>query len=105
MRQAAHALLAAPIFVAATLGALLRRSFRARVGVVFSLAVLLGSGALSAGRPEPTAATAAAPILPLTEAAFETVFATDNGLTDPVTIHFSTPMDAASVAIIADGPA
>jgi len=98
LRQAANALLAAPIFVAATFGALLRRSSRARVGVVFSLAVLLGYGALSAGRPEPIAATAGVPILPLTEASFETVFATDTGLTEPVTLHFSAPMDAASVA-------
>ena len=92
LRQAANALLAAPIYVAATFGALLRRSSRARVGVVFSLAVLLGYGALSAGRPEPIAATAGVPILPLTEASFETVFATDTGLSEPVTLHFSAPL-------------
>ena len=74
MRQAANALLAVPIFVAATFGALLRRSFGVRVGVVFSLAVLLGYGALSAGRPEPIAATAATPILPLTEGTYHILF-------------------------------
>ena len=97
MRQAATALLAAPIFVAATLGALMRRSSHARVGLAISLAVLLGYGAVS-GRPDTTAATAPVPILPLTQAAFETVVGTDNGLTEPVTIRFNTPMDAASVA-------
>jgi uncharacterized protein YkwD len=98
LRQAANALLAVPIVVAARFGALLQRSSRARVGVVFSLALLLGSGALSAGRPSSIAATAPAPILPLTAASFETVFATDRGLSEPVTIHFSAPMDATSVA-------
>jgi uncharacterized protein YkwD len=98
LRQAATALLAAPISVAATFGALLRRSSRARFGVAFSLAVLLGYGALSAGRPDTTAATAGTPILPLAEAAFDSVIETDSGLTQPVTIHFSVPMDATSVA-------
>src|SRR4051812_21304691 len=98
LRQAATALLAAPVFVAAAFGALLRRSSHARVGVAISLAVLLGYGAVSAGRPDTTAATAAAPILPLTEAAFETIVGTDSALTQAVTIHFSVPMDAASVA-------
>ncbi|MFL5642136.1 MAG: Ig-like domain-containing protein [Chloroflexota bacterium] len=98
MRQAATALLAALIFVAARFSAPLRRSSRARFGVAFGLAVLLGYGALSAGRPDATAATAGTPILPLAEAAFATVVATDSALTQPVTIHFSVPMDATSVA-------
>ena len=38
------------------------------------------------------------PILPLTQAEFETTVATDRGLSEPVTIRFSAPMDAASVA-------
>ena len=97
MRQAANALLAAPISVAASFGALLRRSSHARVGVAFSLTILLGFGFFSAGRPVIIAATAPAPILPLAGAAFEAVVGTDHGLTEPVTIHFSTPMDAASV--------
>jgi len=97
LRQAATALLAAPVSVAARSGALLRRSSHARVGVAISLAVLLGYGAVSAGRPDATAATVPVPILPVTQAAFQTVVATETGLTKPVTIRFSTPMDPSSV--------
>ena len=98
MRQAANALLAVPIFLAATFSALLRRSIHVRVGLAFGLAVLLGVGFLAAGRPPTTVATPPVPILPLTQAAFETTVATDHGLAEPVTIHFSAPMDATSVA-------
>jgi uncharacterized protein YkwD len=98
LRQAATALLAVPFHIAATFGALLRRSSTARVSLAIGLAVLLGYGAVSAGRPEGITATAPAPILPLTQAAFDTVVSTDRGLSEPVTIRFSVPMDAASVA-------
>ncbi len=98
MRHAATALLAVPITLVILVGVPLRRSARARIGVAFSLSVLVGMGVLAAGRPPTAVATAPVPILPLTQAAFETTVATDRGLTEPVTIHFSSPMDADSVA-------
>jgi uncharacterized protein YkwD len=98
LRQAANALLAVLVFPAALFSVLLRRSALARVGVAFSLAALLGVGFFAAGRPAVTVATPDVPILPLTQAAFDTTVATDHGLAEPVSIHFSAPMDAASVA-------
>ncbi len=98
MRQAANALLAVPVFFAATIGALLRRPTPARVGIAISLAAFLGVGLFAAGRPEPTVATPPTPIVPLTQAQFETTVATGRALNQPVTIRFSAAMDPASVA-------
>lgn len=98
MRQAARALLAVPMFVAATFSALLRRPTPPRVGVAISLAALLGVGLFAAGKPPTTVATPPVPIVPLTQAAFETTVATGRALSEPVTIRFSTAMDAVSVA-------
>ena len=98
MRQAVIALLAVPIIVAVYLGALLRRSTLARVGLAVGLSLLLGTGVIGAGQPAVTVATPPTPIVPLTRAAFTTAFSTDLGLTQPVTITFSTPMEPASVA-------
>lgn len=98
MRQAAIALLAVPIIVAVYLGALLRRSTLARVGLALGLSLVLGIGVIGAGQPAVTVATPPSPIVPLTQAAFTTTFSTDHGLTEPVTIVFSTAMNATSVA-------
>jgi uncharacterized protein YkwD len=97
LRQVAAALLAVPIMIAVSIGALLRRATVARVGVVFSLAVVVGLGIFAAGRPAATVATPPVPILPLAQAAFETTVATDHELSAPVSIRFSVPMDPASV--------
>ena len=97
MRQAAIALLAVPVLVAVYLGALVRRSILARVGLAFGLSLVLGIGVIGAGQPAVTVATPPTPILPLTRVAFTTAFATDYSLTQPVTITFSTPMEPASV--------
>ena len=97
MRQAAIALLAVPVIAAVYLGAVLRRSTFARVGLALGLALVFGTGVIGAGQPAVTVATPPTPILPLTQAAFNTTFSTDRGLTQPVTITFSTPMDALSV--------
>ena len=52
-----------------------------------------------AGQPTTTsAAPPPVPILPLTQAQFETTVATGLDLKEPVTLRFSEPMDAASVA-------
>jgi len=97
LRQAAGRLLAVPILITAYLGTLLQRSTLARVGLALGLSVALGIGAIGAGEPAVTVATPPSPIVPLTRAAFTTTFSTAHGLADPVTIAFSTPMDAASV--------
>jgi len=97
LRQAAIAVLAVPILVVVYVGTLLRRSTVARVGLALGLSFVLGIGVIGAGGPAVTVATPPSPILPLTRAAFATSFATDRGLSDPVAITFSSPMDAASV--------
>ena len=98
MRQAAVALLAVPIVVAVRAGATLRRSSLVRVGLAVGLAIVLGIGVSSGGRPATTVATPTRPIVPLTQTAFTTTFSTHRGLAEPVTIVFTTPMDPASVA-------
>lgn len=98
MRQAAVALLAVPVVLATRVGAVLRRSTLARGGLALGLALVLGVGVLGAGQPATTVATRTTPIVPLTQAAFTTTFSTDRGLSEPVTISFTTPMDAESVA-------
>ena len=98
MRQATNALLAAPVALAARFGALLRRSTLTRAGLALGLAFVLGVGVLGTGQPQTTVATRTTPILPLAQTAFTTTFSTDRGLSEPVTIAFTTPMDAASVA-------
>jgi uncharacterized protein YkwD len=98
LRQATIALLAAPILVAIAVGTVLQRSTVARFGLGMALAVVFGIGFIGAGRPATTVATPPVPIVPLTQAAFSTTIETNHGLTDPVTIAFSAPMDAASVA-------
>ncbi len=103
MHQAANALLAVPFLVAAIFGALLRRLGDAARSASPSAWPSSSASVSSrrAGRPT-TAATAPVPILPLTQADFETTVATDRALTEPVTIPFTAPMDPASVAAAAD---
>jgi hypothetical protein len=98
LRQAAIALLAVPIILAAYLGTLLRRSMAARVSVAIGLAFVVGIGAFGGVRPVPTAATPAVTIAPLTQSEFTTTVETGHPLTEPVTIHFTAPMDPVSVA-------
>ncbi|MEO8570632.1 MAG: Ig-like domain-containing protein [Chloroflexota bacterium] len=98
MRQAAIALLAVPVLAAIYVGEVLRRSIVARASLALGLALVLGIGVTGAGRPSTTLATPVNPILPLAQTAFTTTFSTDRGLTDPVTIEFTTPMDSRSVA-------
>jgi uncharacterized protein YkwD len=98
LRQAAVALLAVPIVLAIYVGAVLRRSTLVRFGVTVGVALVLGIGLIGAAQPTPTVARPPTPILPLTQAAFTTTFSTNRGLTEPVSIRFSAPMDPASVA-------
>ena len=98
MHKAAVALLAVPILSAVYLGALVRRSVVPRIGLVIAIAGLLGVGVIGAGLPATTTARPPTPIVPLTQAAFQTTVATGHDLTAPVAISFSTPMDPRSVA-------
>jgi uncharacterized protein YkwD len=98
LHKAAVALLAVPILAAIYLGALLRRSVVSRIGLAVGISGLLGVGIVGAGLPTTTSARPPTPIVPLTQAAFRTMVATDRDLKAPVAIVFTTPMDAASVA-------
>ena len=98
LRQATECAAGRPRCLAARLGALLRRSTLTRVGLALGLAFVLGVGVLGTGQPQTTVATRTEPILPLAQTAFTTTFSTDRGLSEPVTLAFTTPMDAASVA-------
>lgn len=98
MRKATTALLAAPRHVAATVGATVRRSLRSRKGVALGLALLLGLDVVGVSLPAVIVATPNHPIVPLTQAEFKAAVGTDHGLTEPVTIAFSTAMEPASVA-------
>lgn len=98
MHKALVALSAIPILVAVYLGAILRRSTIARIGLGLSFAIVLGGGIIGASRPTVAVANPPSAIVPLTQAAFRTTVATDRDLHDPVTIEFSTAMAPASVA-------
>jgi hypothetical protein len=98
LHQAANALLAVPVFLAAHVGAFLRRSTLTRVGLALGLSLVLGVGVLGAGQPATAVATRTNPIVRLPQAAFTTTFSADRGLAEPVKMTFTTPMDVASVA-------
>jgi len=95
--QAAVTLLAVPRAVTARIRSTVGSSV-VRVGAVVVLALALEVGLFGVGRPIPTVARPSAPILPVAQAAFTASFSTNRGLTDSVTIDFSTAMDATSVA-------
>ena len=57
MRQAANALLAAPVSHAARVSAVMRRSTPARVSLALGLSFVLGVGVLGAGQPATAIAT------------------------------------------------
>jgi len=76
----------------------MRRSTRARVSIALGTAMMLGTSVLAVGQPPTTVATAPRPIVPLTQAEFDAAVATNQGVTEPVQIAFSTPMDRTSVA-------
>ena len=98
MHKAAVALLAVPILSAVYLGALVRRSVVSRIGLAIAIGGLLGVGVIGAGLPTTISARPPTPVVPLTQAAFQTTVVTGHDLTAPVAIRFSTPMDPTSVA-------
>ncbi len=98
MHKAAVALLAVPILLAVYLGTLVRRSVVSRIGLGIAVVGLLGVGVIGAGLPAATSARPPTPIVPLTQAAFQTTVVTGHDLTAPVAISFTTAMDPGSVA-------
>ena len=99
MRKLAAAVLAVPVVAVVYLPVLLRRSIAARIGIVLFAGALIGVGALGLIRPATTVATPPLPaIVPLTNAAFTSTISAETDLGEPVSIAFSAPMDAKSVA-------
>jgi hypothetical protein len=78
----------------------LRRSTLVRNGSALALGGILAVGVVLAGWPSPAAAIPPSTPLPITDAAFGPVVSTGTGLDDPLTITFSAPMSAASVAAL-----
>lgn len=98
MRKYLVALLAIPVLAIVYGSTALRRSALARTGVAVGLGAILAFGVMSVVRPTATTASRPTEIVPLTQAAFKTTIATDVDVDMPVTLEFTTPMAAASVA-------
>ncbi|MFP5341507.1 MAG: Ig-like domain-containing protein [Candidatus Limnocylindria bacterium] len=91
------ALLAVPVLLWVVATGLLRRSLIARGGLTLALGALVAVAALTFVRPMSTTATPPSPIVPVPQAAFQTVVTTGVDVDEPAVIRFSTPMDPASV--------
>ncbi len=91
------ALLAAPVLLWVMAVGLLRRSPLVRSGVAIAVGAIIAVTAIAVVRPVPTLATLPTPIVPVPQAAFQTIVETGVEVDDPAVIRFSTPMDAASV--------
>jgi uncharacterized protein YkwD len=106
LRNLAATVLSVPVVAALVLASAVRRSMASRIAIVMGTVALVGAGAVALAPREVTArpATAATPIV---EARLSAALRTNAQLTDAVTIDFSVPMDALSVAaaIRVDPPA
>jgi uncharacterized protein YkwD len=98
LRKYLVALLAIPVLATIYASTALQRSAIARVGVALGLGAFLAVGVMSLVRPATTTASLPTQVVPLTQAAFRTTIATDFDVDAPITIGFSTPMAATSVA-------
>jgi uncharacterized protein YkwD len=99
LRKLAAALLAVPIVAVLYVPVVLRRSVAARIGIAIGVGGLIGLGVLGLVTPRQTVATPPlAPIVPLADQSFNARVAAGSQLTAPVSITFSAPMDATSVA-------
>jgi len=98
LRKVAAAALAVPILAILYLPVLARRSIAARVVLVGTVGIVVAVAALGLSRPAPITATPQAPpISALPDEAFRSISA-GTDLRTGVTIRFSEPMDATSVA-------
>ncbi len=100
MLKVAAAVLAVPILAVVYVSSALRRSTLLRTGLAVGLGGILAVGVVFAGQPAPAAATPPSADLPLTRGAFGPVVGTSVGLSEPLTIAFSAPMDQASVGAL-----
>lgn len=91
------ALLAVPVLLWVVATGLLRRSPIARGGLTLALGALVAVAALTFARPMSTTATPPSPLVPVPQAAFQTVVTTGVEVDEPAVIRFSTPMDTVSV--------
>ena len=97
MRNFAAAAVAVPILAAIVVASAVRRSAVSRAALVVGLVTLVGVGAVALA-PREVAARPAAPITPVVQARLSGPLRMDAALSSSVTIDFSSPMDAASVA-------
>ena len=106
MRNLAATVLSVPVVAALVLASAVRRSPASRIAVVVGTVALVGAGAVALAPREATARPSAA-ATPVVEARLSAALRTNAGLTDSVTIDFSSPMDITSVAraIRVDPPA
>jgi uncharacterized protein YkwD len=107
LRKLVTAALCIPVIALIYLGAFVRRSTGTRLAAGLVLVALVGVAVMASAGGTPTTASGPTVPVPLTKAAFTTAVRTDLALDAPITIDFSTPMDAESVAaaIAVDPPA
>jgi uncharacterized protein YkwD len=106
LRNLAATVLSVPVVAALVLASAVRRSPASRIAVIVGTVALVGAGVVALAPREVSArpSTAATPVV---EARLSAALRTNAGLTDSVTIDFSSPMDVSSVAraIRVDPPA
>jgi uncharacterized protein YkwD len=98
LRKVLAVVLGVPVVAFVYLASAARRPTAGRAVLALAAGASLGIGIVALVPPRPTAATPPTPILPLPTAAFKTPLTVGLNLHTPVTIDFSAPMDAASVA-------
>ncbi len=104
MRKLAAAVLAVPVVATIYLPILVRRRVAVRLGAGgLAVALIAAIATLGLAAPPATVATAPLPpVVPLTTDAFNSTISAGSELEDPVSITFSAPMDARSVAAALD---
>ena len=98
MRKVLAVVLAVPVVGFLYLATLAHRTLAGRVLVAVGAGAALGVGIVALVPPRPTTAIPPTVVRPLPAVAFDSTLTVGVGLRTPVVIHFTTPMDAASVA-------
>jgi len=98
LRKFVLALLAGPVLLIVYIDAVLRRSALVRTGAALGLGAVIAFGVISVVRPSTTTAAGSSEIVPLPQAAFQSTVKTGVAVDAPITITFSSPMSARSVA-------
>jgi uncharacterized protein YkwD len=97
LRNVAAAVVAVPLLAAIVVVSAVRRSVVSRAALVVGLVALVGVGAVALAPREVAARPSTAPV-PVVAARLSGPLQTDAALTSGVTIDFTSPMDAPSVA-------